>query len=118
MPDQPSPRRRFQFRLRTLMIVVTLLAVACAHVAHEAKIVRERRNWLVAHLFAASSFPPHLILLAQGSAEHNPSVIRLLLGDNSYKFIPVPASAPASVKEEAIILFPESKVMAWEIPGS
>jgi hypothetical protein len=26
MADQPSPRRRFQFRLRTLMIGVTLLA--------------------------------------------------------------------------------------------
>ena len=25
MADQPSPRRRFQFRLRTLMIGVTLL---------------------------------------------------------------------------------------------
>ena len=29
MSCKPSPRRRFQFRLRTLMIVVTLLAVAC-----------------------------------------------------------------------------------------
>jgi hypothetical protein len=27
--DQPSRRRRFQFRLRTLLIAVTLLAVAC-----------------------------------------------------------------------------------------
>ena len=27
MAAQPSPRRRFQFRLRTLLIVVTLLAV-------------------------------------------------------------------------------------------
>jgi hypothetical protein len=32
--NQPSPRRRFQFRLRTLMIVVTLLAVACGYVTH------------------------------------------------------------------------------------
>jgi hypothetical protein len=29
MADQPSSRSRFQFRLRTLMIVVTLLAVVC-----------------------------------------------------------------------------------------
>jgi hypothetical protein len=29
MPDQTSTRRRFQFRLRTLMIVVTLLAILC-----------------------------------------------------------------------------------------
>jgi hypothetical protein len=33
----------FQFRLRTLLIVVTLLAVVCAYVTHEAKIVQERR---------------------------------------------------------------------------
>jgi hypothetical protein len=30
MTDQPSPRRWFQFRLRTLMIVVTFLAIICA----------------------------------------------------------------------------------------
>jgi hypothetical protein len=30
MADQPSLRRRFQFRLRTLMIVVTLLTVSAA----------------------------------------------------------------------------------------
>jgi hypothetical protein len=43
MQDQFPFRRRFQFRLRTLMIVVTLLAVACAYVAWQSKIVRERR---------------------------------------------------------------------------
>jgi hypothetical protein len=32
MAAQTSPRRRFQFRLRTLMIVVTLLAGVCAYV--------------------------------------------------------------------------------------
>jgi hypothetical protein len=31
-PDQPPPRRRFQFRLRTLMIGITLLAVVCGYV--------------------------------------------------------------------------------------
>ncbi len=46
MPDQPSPRRRFQFRLRTLLIVVTLLAVPCAYVGWQAKIVRNRRAML------------------------------------------------------------------------
>jgi hypothetical protein len=33
MSDQPTPRRRFQFRLRTLMIGVTLLAIYCGTVA-------------------------------------------------------------------------------------
>jgi hypothetical protein len=43
MPDQPSPRRRFQFRLRTLLIGVTLLAIPCAYVGWQAKIVRARQ---------------------------------------------------------------------------
>jgi outer membrane protein assembly factor BamE (lipoprotein component of BamABCDE complex) len=30
MPDQPSPRRRFQFRLRTLFVVFTVAAIVCA----------------------------------------------------------------------------------------
>ena len=44
MAAQPSPRRRFQFRLRTLMIVVTLLAVPCAYIGWQAKIVRAQRD--------------------------------------------------------------------------
>jgi hypothetical protein len=48
MPDQLSLRRRFQFRLRTLMIGVTLLAVACGYVGWQAKIVRERQSALAA----------------------------------------------------------------------
>ncbi len=39
-------RPHFQFRLRTLMIAVTLLAVACGYVGSQAKIVRERESVL------------------------------------------------------------------------
>jgi hypothetical protein len=48
--DQPKSdppkrkRRRFQFSLRSLLIVVTLLAVTCAYVGWQAKIVRERKE--------------------------------------------------------------------------
>jgi hypothetical protein len=42
MPDQPSPRRRFQFRLRTLLIGVTLAAVACCVVVDRQQLMRER----------------------------------------------------------------------------
>jgi hypothetical protein len=42
--DPPKRKRRwFQFSLRTLMIVVTLLAIPCGYVGWQAKIVRERR---------------------------------------------------------------------------
>lgn len=30
MPDQPPPLRRFEFRLRTLFVIMTILAVECA----------------------------------------------------------------------------------------
>ena len=30
MADQPSPRRCFQFRLRTLFVIVTVVAAQCA----------------------------------------------------------------------------------------
>ncbi len=46
MADQPPPRRRFQFRLPTLMIGVTLLAIYCGTVAwflHDGqRLIRER----------------------------------------------------------------------------
>ena len=43
-PDPPKRKRRLQFRLRTLMIVVTLFAlIPCGYVGWQAKIVRERR---------------------------------------------------------------------------
>jgi hypothetical protein len=47
MADRLSPRRRFQFRLRTLMIGVPLLAVPLGYVGWQAKIVRERRAMLI-----------------------------------------------------------------------
>ena len=40
-------RRWFQFSLRSLMIGVTLLAVACAYVVWQVKIVAERRALLL-----------------------------------------------------------------------
>jgi hypothetical protein len=55
MSDNPNtaepkkPRRRwFQFRLRTMLIVVAVVGVACANVGRESSIVRERRATLAA----------------------------------------------------------------------
>ena len=42
MPDQPSSRRRFQFRLRTLLIGVALVAVACCVIADRQRLIHER----------------------------------------------------------------------------
>jgi hypothetical protein len=46
MGAEPPKRKRrwFQFSLRSLLIFVTLLAVACGYVAREAEIVRKRNS--------------------------------------------------------------------------
>jgi hypothetical protein len=44
--SDPPKRRRFQFRLRTLMIVVTLLAVACWGIVDRARLIHERDDAL------------------------------------------------------------------------
>jgi hypothetical protein len=42
MTHLSSPRRRFQFRLRTLIIGVTLLAVVCWGIVDRQQLIRER----------------------------------------------------------------------------
>jgi hypothetical protein len=42
MADQPSPRRRFQFRLRTLFVLVAVVAAACWVVVDRQRLIRER----------------------------------------------------------------------------
>jgi hypothetical protein len=46
MADQPSPRRRWQFRLRTLMIAVTLMCAACAIVGAKVVWIRQRHGMI------------------------------------------------------------------------
>jgi hypothetical protein len=79
MADKPSPRRRFQFRLRTLMIVVALLAVPCAYVGWQAAIVRVRLK-----ILADFRDPPHIInwhTAYLGDKSQAPGLLRRWLGD-------------------------------------
>ena len=46
---QPKSRRRWcQFTLRTMLLAVAVLALPCAYVGWQAKIVAERKAWLEA----------------------------------------------------------------------
>jgi hypothetical protein len=102
--NRPSPRRRFQFRLRTLMIVVTLLAVACGYIGWQAKIVRERREtvrWIETlggsmHLYDDEWYdglPRDL-----PDWKYRPPFIRRLLGDMAYCLVVVPHLGEADDK--------------------
>src|SRR5690348_7897587 len=71
VPAPPKPnRRRFQFRLRTLMIGITLFAlIPCGYIGWQAKIVRDRQAW-TAHL-AARGFVPRIgdVVIRPGDLE-------------------------------------------------
>ena len=99
-------RRRFQFRLRTLMIGVTLMAVLCAYVAHEAKIVRARNEWLSSNRQGLSE-ALYVTKEVLGNQEKGPSWIRFRLGDQSYRVI---LAKPEAV-QDAAKLFPEAHVL-------
>jgi hypothetical protein len=107
-------RSRFQFRLRTLLIGVTFLAVACAYVAHEAKIVTERKAMVdrILHFedgYITRDGP-------WGPIDHNKSLpwIRRLLGDESIVAVDLPAGCTLTALEINEVL-PEAAVHNYVI---
>jgi hypothetical protein len=101
MADQPSPRRRFQFRLRTLMIVVTLLAVPCAYVGWQAKIVRERREtaeWIGKTLGGTTYRYDDDLMFVKSYRRFRPPLLRRLFGDWAYYRVVVPHPSEADLK--------------------
>src|SRR4051812_15210089 len=89
----PIPRRRFQFRLQTLLIVVTLLAVPMAYVGWQAKIVTDRRH--LRELIAGAGGTVTVNLPAKSGTNPaplpQPNWLRSLLGDEPAGFIIVPS---------------------------
>ena len=117
MADAPAtPRRRFQFRLRTMLIGVTLLAVFCGYVARQAEIVRKRNS-----LYGLNERQFHPIHAAEyyghGVNHHTVPWLRMWLGDREFTAIEL----MDGVDEETLNLykaaFPEAKVYAFgEMP--
>jgi hypothetical protein len=110
MADQLSPRRRFQFRLRTLMIVVTLFCVFGGYVAHEVKIVRERRalldKLLVLH---------HGIYSLDANKDATPW-LRRLLGDEPVDELLIPTEVSDEDAREIEAAFPEARAVNRPTP--
>ena len=129
--DQPKhKRRRFQFRLRTLMIGVTLLAVPCAYVGWQAKIVREREasiqeikglgGYTVARYddSAASAFLNTALHLHQAFRAPIATSVELLpirrwLGDTSINYVVLPRITPPEQLRQFQEAFPEAW-FGWE----
>ncbi len=95
---------KLQFRLRTLMIVVTLLAVACGYVGWQAKIVRERKAMVERILQVEDGY-----LARDGPfapIDHNESIpwIRRLLGDEAIVAVDLPVGCPLTAREINAVL--------------
>ena len=115
---KPKFRRRwYQYSLRTLLIVVALLSLPFAYVAHEARIVRERNAWLRAktpHFYSLFGLPS---TFATGDRSRSPSLVRCWLGDESHDGVIVSPSSPLSEKRLAAELFPEADVLEVQQVG-
>jgi hypothetical protein len=112
--DPPKRKRRwFQFSLRTLMIVVTLLAVPLSYVGWQAKIVRERKVVLSAirdrggHVVEASTVP---FLKPWATI----SSFREWLGDIAIQGIQLPGETKSDEVGRIKIAFPESSITVLE----
>ena len=120
--DPPNRKRRwFQFSLRTLMIGVTLLAVACAYVGWQFKIVQERKAKLILlHELGGSSITvsEYVNAVTHGwkrdlRNEELPTIPwpRNWLGDAAVIQILIPESVAQSDAEEISRAFSESRII-------
>jgi hypothetical protein len=100
MADQPFPRRRFQFRLRTLMIAVTLLCAACAIVGPKLVWIRQRHEMI--QPAGGVGFVPNQ------EPRSAPSGL-WLFGEQGIKSLHV-INAPQEQVEEMKRLFPEAEI--------
>jgi hypothetical protein len=138
MADPAPPRRRFQFRLRTLMIAVTLLAVACGYVGWLGTKVRNRKAWIetntamysIKGVYAVRDGVVNVRMriypvsrgviddglefyrLNLGSDEDSPGWLRSLLGDEPIEMICIKENASTTEIQSVVALFPEAQVFA------
>ena len=76
-PEKPR-RRWFQFRLRTLLVGVVLIGIAC-YTAREYRIVAARNSWLAQH--PQSDIGGSFLIVSRPIASRSLSAFRQLLGD-------------------------------------
>jgi hypothetical protein len=119
--DPAPPRRRFQFRLRTLMIGVTLLGVGCWYITEQARIVRARqagRGWFepkIGIVFDDSKPLPQYFHVLFRNKTFPPSVpwMRRMLGDRAvfvFQFWRMTKWTDPKDLERVRELFPEAAI--------
>jgi hypothetical protein len=111
MADSPAtPRRRFQFRLRTLMIGVTLFAlIPCGYVGWQAKIVRERRSLCDAIKRTGGQVSPYRVEYGASVPVPQPNWLQRMLGDEPVGFVFVREND--ELAEAAKLVFPDATII-------
>jgi hypothetical protein len=105
MADNPTaPRRRFQFRLRTLLIGVTLLTMPLGYIGWQARIVRQRRFELDQnqHIVGTGTVLPN--------GRDGLSWLRRALGDERVFEIDLETGTVAKEVERVQQIFPEAEI--------
>jgi hypothetical protein len=114
--------RRFQFRLRTLMIGVTLLAIPCGYLGWQKKIVADR--WALR--FEIKKMGPTDNGYAKGvidrananEPERAIPWLRLMLGDQAIRFVALPTNVSKDYLQRVKETFPEADIFATKpVPG-
>jgi hypothetical protein len=99
--DPPKRNRRwFQFRLRTLLIGVTLLCLTSGYVARQAQIVKDRETFRDAH-----------VRFWQENDENSVPWLRRQFGDTTYNIITLRRESSKELRRHAAGLFPEATMM-------
>ncbi len=104
---------KLQFRLRTLMIVVTLLAVPLGYVGWQAKIVRERAT-MREYIESVDDGECQLVAdVPEFLRKRNPTVswIRRLLGDEAIYLVVLPDKTDLDERRRIKAILPEAKLM-------
>jgi hypothetical protein len=106
------PRRRwYQFRLRTLLVVVTLLAIPCGYVGWQARIVHERKAVIAEVERLGGSYSSRRPSMFEAG---DPCWIRLMLGDvPTHGCFVVPLKTDPAVIRRIKLAFPDGVVMAF-----
>jgi hypothetical protein len=119
--DPPKRKRRwFQFSLRTLLIVVTLLAVVCAYFARSIEIARTRRVMLdqirdvdQGDIIRYGHREDGLVPPDKPDDRFAVPWHRRLFGDNAIAMIFLPLATERKHLSEIHAMFPEAKIGAF-----
>jgi hypothetical protein len=105
-PPPKCKRRWYQFSLRTLIVAVTLLAIAAGYVGRQFQLARDRKAFLDNHLDKYGN------LIVEPSVTIEVPWIRRLLGDEGVSKLGLDSGSDKDERQRAAALFPEARIMA------